>query len=69
MKKIDFQKLSNDDLFGKLTRNKVSSMITSSLKGGEDSTSTALCKTTETWADEDSQHDKESLADGRCSGY
>jgi hypothetical protein len=66
MKKINFEKLSDSDMFGKFASNQLSSNQVSTLKGG---TSTALCKTTETWDDKDYQGDQETLGDKRCSGY
>jgi hypothetical protein len=69
MKKINFEKLSDTELFGSFAGNKLNFMATSKVRGGADSTSTSLCKTVETFADEDSQHSQESLSDSRCKGY
>lgn len=70
MKKINFEKLTNDDLFGRLKANKISALTSSQVRAGDDSTSTALCSTTETWTDKDSVHGQEDLDDPRCHpGY
>jgi hypothetical protein len=70
MKKLNFEKLSNQDLFGSFMSKKLDSLVTSSLHGGEgDKTSTALCKTEESSSDRDNEKDQEHLSDSRCSGY
>lgn len=63
MKKIAFEKLENNELFGSFQVNKLSSLATANVKGGE--TNTELCKTTESTFDKD-RDELESLADPRC---
>lgn len=67
MKKMNLEKLTNEDLFGSFKKNKISNLVSENLKAG--GTSTTLCKTTESWLDDDSDKGQEDLDDSRCSGY
>jgi hypothetical protein len=68
MKKINFEKLSNAELFGSFASNKLNSLQASSLRGGAE-TSTSLCKTVTTSSDSDNNGTQENLKDSRCTGY
>lgn len=65
MKKIDLQKINNEDLFGKFKDNKLALNSSSNLRGG---TSTTLCRTSENFFDPDSGANQEEIyTDPRCS--
>lgn len=66
MKKINFEKLSDKDLFGKLKANKLLSSQSDSLRGG---TSTTLCNTVVLVDDADSGAANEDYSDPRCHLY
>lgn len=63
MKKINFEKLGNDDLFLKFNTRKLDSYSNAVLRGG---TSTTLCSTTHPLMDSDSEASQENPSDSRC---
>lgn len=65
MKKINFEKLSDKDLFGKFEANKLLSTQSRSTRGG---TMTMLCYTQTTSDDSDTNGPSEDLNDPRCPG-
>jgi hypothetical protein len=67
MKKINFEKLKNQDSFSQFKSHKLNSLTSSNFRGG---TSTALCSTAENIADPDSEYKQENKSDSRCNhGY
>jgi len=64
MKKINFEKLEDNELFGSFQANKLSSLATANMRGGDSSTS--LCLTSTSDGDTDTQDWQEVLADPRC---